>query len=52
MIKINNWGANVKTHKARDSVMMLQCFSSSSPPALGDVFTVAQLWLFNPESNG
>lgn len=43
MIKINNWGAYVKTRKARDSMMMLlQCFPSSSP-TLGDVFTVAQL---------
>lgn len=46
MIKINNWGGNVKTHKARDNLMMLQCFSSSSPPTLRDVVTVAQLWMF------
>lgn len=37
MIKINNWVGNVKTHKARDSVMMLQYFSSCSPPTLKDV---------------
>lgn len=46
MIKINNWGRNVRTCKARDSVLMLQCFSSSSLPTLRDVFTVAHLWMF------
>lgn len=51
MIKISNWGGNTKTRKARDSLMILQCFSSSSP-TLRDVFTIAQLWMFYLVSDG
>lgn len=46
MTKTNNWRGKVKTHKARNNAMIMQCFSSSSLPTLRDVFTVAQIGCF------